>query len=77
MDTFKAFLNERLKDQGQIQLMQRVLQARDIEVKFIPKAGQDSYLKIRAKSVDPDQVFLMYVRDIDLLNIGSSMNVDF
>jgi hypothetical protein len=71
-------LEESLKGQDQIKLFQSVLKARDIEVKFIPTYNsEDSTMKVRAKSVDKNKVFNLYIRDIQITNISQSMNVDF
>lgn len=81
MKSLKEFsenaINERLKNQKDLQLLERVLKSNDVEVKHVPRSGAESVVKIRSKSVDANKVFLMYVRDIDLVDIGSSMNVDF
>jgi hypothetical protein len=34
-------------------------------------------MKVRAKSVDKNKVFNLYIRDIQITNISQSMNVDF
>jgi hypothetical protein len=71
-------LEESLKGQDQIKLFQSVLKSRDIEVKFIPTYNsEDSTMKVRAKSVDKNKVFNLYIRDIQITNISQSMNVDF
>jgi len=71
-------LEESLKGQDQIKLFQSVLKARDIEVKFIAAYNSsDSTMKVRAKSVDKNKVFNLYIRDIQLTDISQSMNVDF
>ena len=83
MKSFLDYLNEDeqleegLKTQADLLLFKEVLQSKDIEIKFIPKYGSDSIVKVRSKSVDKNKVFTMYIKDIELRDIGSSMNINF
>jgi hypothetical protein len=60
-----------------MQLFQRVVTSRDVELKFVPRIGQESLVKIRSKSVDENKIFTMYIRDIELTDISGSINIQF
>lgn len=77
MDSFKAYLTEELRGQKDLSMFDKVMKAPDLEIKFVPKYGTDSYVKIRSKSIDPNTVFTMYIKDIVRTDIGGSINIDF
>lgn len=85
MKKFSDFLNigkddqvvERINTHADHLLFKDVLKAKDLEVEYEPRYQSDPVIKMRSKSVDKNKVFTLYIKDIVLTDISTSINVDF
>ena len=79
MISFKDYskLDEKLRNHVDMTDFKQTLNANDLEVKFVPRTGGKSVIRIRAKSVNKDTIFVLDVSDINIRNIAQSPNIEF